>query len=94
MEKLSYKINLRCNNNVVVKLGGETSFDIYPQGWDKTYALKHFPDKNVWFVGDRCGPSGNDYEIYQKLGTKSYETHSTVQTQEIIKDIIMKINSN
>jgi len=37
-----------------LKLGGDTSVDIYPKGWDKTYALKHFPDLTVWFVGDRC----------------------------------------
>ena len=27
-------------NNVTVKLGGDTSFDIYPKGWDKSYCLK------------------------------------------------------
>ncbi len=34
---------------VTVKLGGETSFDIYPNGWDKTFALTHFPDHEVYF---------------------------------------------
>jgi phosphomannomutase len=94
LTRLKLKIEY-ISRDIICKMGGDTSFDIYPKGWDKTYALKHFRNyKAVFFVGDRCKPTGNDYEIYQKLGTKSYETHSTVQTQEIIKDIIMKINSN
>ena len=32
-----------------IKLGGET-FDIYPIGWNKTFALQHFEDYECWFV--------------------------------------------
>ena len=46
-------------------MGGDTSFDIYPEGWDKTYAFKNFKDYDkIYFVGDRCGPDGNDFEIF------------------------------
>ena len=36
---------------LTVALGGSTSFDIYPDGWNKTYGLKHYKDKRVFFVG-------------------------------------------
>ena len=32
------------NERLQIKLCGETSFDIYPRGWDKTFALQHFED--------------------------------------------------
>ena len=32
--------------DVDIKLGGETSFDIYPKGWDKTYCLKNFKNSD------------------------------------------------
>ena len=80
---------------IVCKLGGDTSFDIYPLGWDKTYALNFFKDyKEIFFVGDRCQPNGNDYEIYKELGSRAYETKSLENTHEIIDTIIKKIESN
>lgn len=89
--KLETKINLFCRGKVMVKLGGDTSFDIFPTGWDKTYALRHFPDKTVWFVGDRCKPSGNDYEIYEALKPegRAFETTSTFHTQILIREEII-----
>jgi len=86
LRKLQYKIDLRCSKPVVVKLGGETSFDIYPKGWDKTYALRHFEDYTCWFVGDRCGIGGNDAEIYDKLATerRAFKTSGPEETGRII----------
>jgi phosphomannomutase len=78
---------------VTIKLGGDTSFDIYPKGWDKTYGLKHFSNWDVWFVGDRCYPDGNDYEIYKECCKKDqgFITSGPEQTAEIIDEIIEKI---
>jgi phosphomannomutase len=74
------------------KLGGDTSFDIYPAGWDKTFCLSHFDHyKTKWFVGDRCYPNGNDYEIYKELEGNSYKTSCPKQTEEIINDVILRI---
>ena len=81
------------NNKVTIKLGGDTSFDIYPSGWDKTYGLKHFPGWDVWFVGDRCESSGNDYEIYETCLPQAYKTKSPENTVEIINDIIKEIRN-
>ena len=75
-------------NLLTVKLGGDTSFDIYPRGWDKTYALRHFSDRNVWFVGDRAhSPKGNDYEIFQACGSRSFHTTGPEETKEVIEKI-------
>ena len=76
-------------DDISVKLGGDTSFDIYPNGWDKTYALRYFNNDNVWFVGDRAQfPSGNDYEIYKACEPRSFHTTGPTQTKEIISSII------
>lgn len=78
-------------DSITIKLGGSTSFDIYPKGWNKTYCLNHFPDWQAWFVGDRCGENGNDKEIYDLLrsNNKSFETKSTHNTKEIINNKII-----
>ena len=79
-------------DGVTVKLGGDTSFDIYPTGWDKTYALRHFGGRNVWFVGDRAhSPKGNDYEIFRACGPRSFHTTGPEETIEVINKIIKLI---
>ena len=67
LDRLRHYTNLRRIDGLTVKLGGDTSFDIFPTGWDKTYCLQHFPEHTHWFVGDRCGKNGNDKEIYDLL---------------------------
>ena len=96
MDKVAYKINLRCSKEVKVALGGETSFDIYPAGWDKTYALQHFKNHTCWFVGDRCGKGGNDKEIYDLLNKegRAFWTRNTKNTAGIIKGITKAIKDD
>ena len=86
---------MKLQTPLVAKLGGSTSFDIYPVGWDKTYALNHFPDDTVWFVGDRCAPNGNDYEIYEavKVYGRAYHVDSHEETSAIIDEIISHVRS-
>ena len=88
---LQHKLNTRCPGKVEVKLGGETSFDIFPVGWDKTYALQHFKDKTCWFVGDRCEKDGNDYEIYEALKGegRAFKTRSPLETGWIVNEEII-----
>jgi len=88
LTKLQTKIDRHCPGKVEVKLGGDTSFDIYPTGWNKTYALRHFQNQTAWFVGDRCEPSGNDYEIYEQLGElgRAFKTTDPVYTGAIIRE--------
>ena len=84
-------ISLIRDDSIVCKLGGDTSFDIYPKGWDKTYCLKFFEGYNKFFVGDRCYENGNDYEIFQKLNSNSWSTTKPSETIQIIKHNIMPL---
>jgi phosphomannomutase len=76
---------------LVAKLGGSTSFDIYPVGWDKTYVLNHFTSEPVWFVGDRCLPDGNDFELYEKLNAfgRAFHVKDCDETPSVIDEIIV-----
>lgn len=38
-------------------IGGQISFDVFPNGWDKTYCLRHVEDEQfdeIHFFGDKC----------------------------------------
>jgi phosphomannomutase len=94
MEQLNKVIKER-NMCVTVALGGSTSFDIYPTGWDKTYVLKHLTlYDQIYFVGDKCKPGGNDHALYEKLKKinkhDSFETESPENTVEIIEELMRK----
>lgn len=77
------------NDKIEVALAGQTSIDIFPKGWDKTFALKHFQDKNVYFIGDRCEKGGIDYHIYEALKPygRSFKTSGPKQTVEILDNL-------
>lgn len=48
-------------------LGGQISFDVFPEGWDKTYCLSHInchTYEEIHFFGDKTEKGQNDYEIY------------------------------
>ena len=48
-------------------IGGQISFDVFPEGWDKTYCLNYLPDgefDEIHFFGDKTFPGGNDFEIF------------------------------
>ena len=92
LKKLNEQLEwLQIDDMITVKLGGDTSFDIYPKGWNKTYALKHLEGYDVWFVGDRCEPTGNDYELYNYCGEQGYITTGPTNTIQIIDTICKKI---
>jgi phosphomannomutase len=48
-------------------IGGQISFDVFPEGWDKTYCLRFIEDREydeIHFFGDKTFEGGNDYEIF------------------------------
>ena len=77
---------------LVAKYGGDTSIDIFPRGWDKTYILEQtdiFSDYDeIHFIGDRCGHNGNDYEIYIHPRTIAQQTRDAKDTIRRIDRII------
>tara|TARA_R110002110_G_scaffold213236_7_gene426444 strand:- start:982 stop:1746 length:765 start_codon:yes stop_codon:yes gene_type:complete len=83
----------KISEEITCVLGGSTSFDIYPNGWDKTYVLKHCKGKRVWFVGDKCTGNGNDRALYEEIDKtgRAYQTSSPKQTISIIDEIIGRI---
>ena len=79
--------NLRID--ITIKLGGETSFDIFPTGWDKTFALSYFPNHEIYFLGDRCGENGNDKEIFDALQpNNSFWVKDTNETKQVLEALI------
>jgi hypothetical protein len=79
------------SKKLTVKLGGSTSFDIYPQGWDKSYVLRRFSDgETIWFIGDRCDLMGNDHEIYEALKPfgRAFKVGGPDETPHVIYDIM------
>ena len=77
------------HEKTVIKLGGQTSFDIYPSGWDKSYVFKDFQGfERIYFIGDKCEPMGNDYEGYVKAGDYGIQTDGPRSTRRILTEIL------
>lgn len=56
--------------NLTYSIGGEISFDVFPTGWDKTFALRRVENEGfeeIHFFGDKTNEGGNDHEIYEKI---------------------------
>jgi phosphomannomutase len=88
-ECLRVRLDASGLHEVDLALGGSTSIDIYPKGWDKTHALRHLGDATVWFAGDKCTPSGNDYALYKELESTGRVKH--VQTPQETIDWITNV---
>ena len=86
-------LDLQMPGKVQVVLGGNTSFDIFVKGWDKTYVLKILDGFECWFVGDRCQEGGNDHTLYKalKVHSRAYETLGPGHTRKIIEEITKRI---
>jgi len=103
---LDYAFNLRSNfmaeiktrplfhSKTVIKLGGQTSFDIYPSGWDKSYVFKNFEGfERIYFIGDKCEPMGNDYEGFIRAGDYGIRTDGPERTCQILSEILRRPTS-
>ncbi|KAJ8926513.1 hypothetical protein NQ314_021115 [Rhamnusium bicolor] len=73
-------------------IGGQISFDVFPNGWDKTYCLKHLENESfdeIHFFGDKTDKGGNDYEIYidkRVIGHKVMDPDDTrKQLEKLLK---------
>ncbi|EJU03613.1 phosphomannomutase [Dacryopinax primogenitus] len=71
-------------------IGGQISFDVFPRGWDKTYALglvadEHFDE--IHFFGDKTYKGGNDYEIYSDPRTIGHSVTNPADTMRILKEL-------
>ncbi|KAJ6624960.1 eukaryotic phosphomannomutase [Mycena sp. CBHHK59/15] len=74
-------------------IGGKISFDVFPHGWDKTYALKHVEDEGfeeIHFFGDSIYKGGNDYEIYSDSRTIGHAVNNPTDTIHIVKELFLE----
>mmetsp|Transcript_38426 Transcript_38426/g.69287 ORF Transcript_38426/g.69287 Transcript_38426/m.69287 type:complete len:290 (+) Transcript_38426:35-904(+) len=65
-------------------IGGQISFDVFPQGWDKTYCLRYLPETDydeIHFFGDKTMKGGNDYEIFEAERTIGHTVTSPDDTK-------------
>lgn len=76
-------------DKIDIVLGGQTGLDIYPKGWGKDFALNHYPNSDISFIGDKCKPGENDFPIYKLLydSKKAFEVSSLDETINIIKSL-------
>jgi len=73
--------------DLTYSIGGKISFDIFPRGWDKTYALKHVEHEGfeeIHFFGDRTHKGGNDHEIFADSRTIG---HTVVNPPDTIRQL-------
>ncbi|KAI0766574.1 eukaryotic phosphomannomutase [Trametes elegans] len=71
-------------------IGGQISFDVFPNGWDKTYCLQHVADENfeeIHFFGDKTYKGGNDYEIFSDARTIGHTVKNPQETLQILKEL-------
>lgn len=102
-EKFDLENNIRTNMvaamkkefadlNLTYSIGGQISFDVFPQGWDKTYSLQ-FLDKDefdeVHFFGDKTFEGGNDFEIFTHERTIGHTVVSPDDTKEQCTKLFM-----
>ena len=74
-------------------IGGQISFDLFPSGWDKTYALRHVEGKgftSIHFFGDKTMKGGNDYEIFTDPRVVGHTVVSPDDTTSQLNEIFFK----
>lgn len=75
-------------------IGGTTTIDILPKGFDKATGLKRLLEKlgmikeDMVFIGDAIFPGGNDYSAYE-AGIESIKVSGPEETEKIIKKWIV-----
>ncbi|KAE9399860.1 eukaryotic phosphomannomutase [Gymnopus androsaceus JB14] len=76
--------------DLTFSIGGMISFDVFPRGWDKTYALKHVEHEGfeeIHFFGDKTYKGGNDYEIFTDPRTIGHSVNGPDDTIRKIKEV-------
>lgn len=84
-------------------IGGQISFDVFPRGWDKTYALRNVAiDEGkvegsrtsrdlgwdaIHFFGDKTYKGGNDNEIFEDERTTGHTVTNPLDTMEQLKGL-------
>ena len=77
--------------NLTYSIGGQISFDVFPQGWDKTYCLQYLEGQydEIHFFGDKTFVGGNDYEIFEDSRTVGHTVTSPEDTMKQCKELFL-----
>jgi phosphomannomutase len=81
--------------NLTFSIGGQISFDVFPAGWDKTFALRFLDPKDydeIHFFGDKTHEGGNDFEIYAHERTIGHSVSSPEDTLRILDELFPVTN--
>ena len=93
LEKVAEELKEEFNDILMFSIGGQTSVDCFPHGWDKTYCLQ-FLEKdydNIYFFGDKCYSGGNDYEIFlDKRTTATWIKEGPTETIRVLEKLFQE----
>lgn len=75
--------------NLTLSIGGQISFDVFPQGWDKTYCLRYIERDftKIHFFGDKTYKGGNDFEIFSSSKTIGHTVTSPEDAHKQCEDL-------
>lgn len=79
------------NIGLTYSIGGQISFDVFPNGWDKTYCLNMLEKEGfseIHFFGDKTFKGGNDYEIFHDKRTVGHHVNSPDDTMQQLKELL------
>jgi len=76
-----------------IRIGGSTSIDVTKKGIDKGYGVRQIvkelgiKKEEIFFVGDKIYPGGNDYPVKQE-GVESLQISGPEETKKVIQKIL------
>jgi len=92
-----YELRLVLICSYSFSIGGQLSFDVFPDGWDKRYCLQHLENEakvpggikytTIHFFGDKTDVGGNDYEIYSDSRTIGHSVRNPDDTAAELKKL-------
>lgn len=78
------------NFGMTYSIGGQISFDVFPDGWDKTYCLKYVEGEGfdeIHFFGDKTDQGGNDYEIFNDKRVIGHKVANPDDTKKQLENL-------
>lgn len=72
-------------------IGGQISFDVFPNGWDKRFCLTQVQAdgfEKIYFFGDKTFEGGNDHEIFNDPRTVGFTVTSPENTRQVVSELL------
>ncbi len=84
-EKVIMEILPLCKEmDLTCSIGGQISFAVYPEIWDKTFCLQYISEPNIVFFGDKVEEGECDYEIYSHENVKGVAVDGPESTLHLV----------